>query len=78
MCDMMRQFNGQEETFGIAIRKREKGKMCNLSDVLYVPKVSYNLLSMSKSTDTIKSTVSMSKGCDYLNSEGNPAKNVTS
>ena len=47
-----------------------KGKKCNLSDVLYVPNLSYNLLSVSKSTDTIKSTVFTSKGCDFLNAEG--------
>ena len=47
-----------------------KGKMCNLSDVLCVPNSSYNLLSVSKSTDTIKSTVFTSKECDFLNAEG--------
>ena len=48
----------------------DKGKECNLSDVLYVPNLSYNLLSVSKSTDTIKSTVFTSKVCDFLNAEG--------
>ena len=47
-----------------------KGKMCNLSDVLCVPNSSYNLLSVSKSTDTIESTVFTSKECDFLNAEG--------
>ena len=47
-----------------------KRKKCNLSDVLYVPNLSYNLLSVLKSTDNIKSTVFTSKGCDLLNAEG--------
>ena len=47
-----------------------KGKKCNLSNVLYVPNLSYNLLSVPNSTDTIKSTVFTSKGCDFLNAEG--------
>ena len=47
-----------------------KGKKCNLSDVLYVPNLSYNLLSVPMSTDTIKSTVFTSKECDFLNAEG--------
>ena len=47
-----------------------KGKKCKLSDVLYVPNLSYNLLSVSKSTDTIKSTVFTSNGCAFLNAEG--------
>ena len=47
-----------------------KGKKCNLSDVLYIPNLSYNLLSVSRSTDTTKSTVFTSSGCDFLNAEG--------
>ena len=47
-----------------------KRKKCNLSNVLYVPNLSYNLLSVTKSTDTIKSTVFTSKECDFLNAEG--------
>ena len=38
--------------------------------MFYVPNLSYNLLTVSKSTDTIKSTVFTSKGCDFLNAEG--------
>lgn len=45
-------------------------KKCKLSDVLYVPNLSFNLLSVSKSTDTAKRTVFTSKGCDFLDAEG--------
>ena len=38
--------------------------------MLYVLNLSYKLLSVSKSTGTIKSTVLTSKGCDLLNAEG--------
>ena len=44
-----------------------KGNKCYLSDVLYVPNLSYNLLSVKKSTDTIKSTALIS---NFLNAEG--------
>ena len=50
---------------------RNKKQKCKLSDVLCVPDLAYNLLSVTKSTDFIKSTVFTSTGCKFLDVAGN-------
>lgn len=44
----------------------KKTKKCNLHDVLYVPKLSYNLLSVSKATEDGKMTKFVEDGCQVL------------
>lgn len=48
-----------------------KVKKCKLNDVLYVPGLSYNLLSVSKASITIDSTVFKKEGCALHNAAGN-------
>ena len=45
-------------------------KKCKLRDVLYVPSLSYNLLSVSKCMNKTCSTVFTSKGCNFLDADG--------
>ena len=40
---------------------------CNLQNVLYVPKLSYNLLSVSKASEARKTTKFNSSGCEIVN-----------
>ena len=47
----------------------DKSKTCKLNDVLYVPTLSHNLLSVSKATSNIKSTVFTNTGCEFVNAE---------
>ena len=45
----------------------DKIRMCKLQDVLYVPKLSYNLLSVSKAAESGKTTNFNEAGCQILN-----------
>ena len=49
---------------------KQSWKSCKLFDVLYVPELAYNLLSVPKATETeIKKTITFDdKGCRILNS----------
>ncbi len=48
----------------------KKWNECRLLDVLYVPKLSYNLLSISKATELGNSTDFNEKGCQIYNAKG--------
>ena len=45
----------------------EKLTKCKLMDVLYVPKLSYNLLSVSKATEAAATTEFNEQGCQIYN-----------
>ena len=47
-----------------------KSKSCKLRDVFYVPKLSYNLLSVSKAAEAGKKTVFTETKAEILDSKG--------
>lgn len=48
-------------------------KKCTLTDVLYVPGLTFNLISVSKSSDKIGRAVFTSEGCEFLDAGGKVA-----
>ena len=49
---------------------KDRVKKCKLHDVLYVPNLSFNLLSVAKASDFVSSTVFNDEGCQFLNANG--------
>ena len=49
---------------------KDRVKKCKLHDVLYVPNLSFNLLSVAKASDFVSSTVFDDEGCQFLNANG--------
>ena len=47
-----------------------KTQWCTMENVLYVPKLSYNLLSVSKASEAGKTTKFNNSGCEILNKDG--------
>ena len=47
----------------------DKFKTCKLSDVLHVPNLSYNLLSVAKATENGKRSVFTSTGCKFIDAD---------
>ena len=44
-----------------------KIKKCKLNDVLYVPNLTYNLISVARATSMVERTVFSNAGCEFLN-----------
>jgi hypothetical protein len=47
-----------------------KTKKCKLADALYVPDLTYSLISIAKASDAISSTVFSKEGCEFLDADG--------
>ena len=52
------------------LKQRIQFNKCKLSDVLYVPNLTYNLLSVSKTAEVMNNTLFTSDGCGFINDTG--------